>query len=610
MKRDDILELEAISVEHATLTVEREPLYFDQSRTRDGEGPIFGWYHACPGAAQADCVAVICGPIGHEYTRSHRSMRHLADRLAEAGVPAVRFDYHGMGDSPGAELDPDRVAYWQSSIRAAMRQARALSGRRRVCLVGVRLGATMAALVASETPVDLLVLWNPVTKGRAYVRELQAIAMSAARTSSDADSGLESAGFVLSSETLDALRSVDLMNTPCEVNDRALVIGRDDLAADKSLCEHLVAGGVACDYKRVPGWLGMMADHQFTVVPDEALETITEWVGSRSRPWSGEVAPARSARRGINEFDFRAENGKTVRVEEQACRFGEDGHLFGILSRSTPPGDRPAILMLNAGAIHHVGPNRLYVTLARQLSARGFACLRIDIEGIGDSVLRAEGRENHPYPITAVEDTNAAIDFLKRLGYKRFIALGLCSGAHTAFHAALQLEHQRLDDVVLINPWYFHWQEGMSLATSNHFQDVAAYKKSMKDPQRWKRLLRGEVDLMRIARVGLQHASASLVAKAKSLGEVLGLGTDSRLSKDLKRLVRRTRMTMFVSEGDPGRDVLMHEAKRPATRAMKAGRLHLQVIAGADHTFSQSKPRRELLEKLVAHLTQRTAPRA
>lgn len=606
MKRDIILELDDFTVEHGTLVVEREALYFDQSRSRAGEGPIFGWYHSTPSAGQSDCVAVVCGPIGHEYTRTHRTMRHLADSLAGRGIPAVRFDYHGMGDSPGAELDPERVAYWQSSIRAAIRQARALSGRQRVCLIGVRLGATMAALVASDTPVDLLVLWNPVTKGRAYVRELQAIAMSAARTSTDCDDGLESAGFIMSGETLDALRGADLMNTTYDVSDRALVLGRDDLAADKSLCEHLVAGGVACDYERVPGWLGMMADHQFTVIPDAALETIANWVENHSRNWSGRPTSMPSARRSVNEFAFRMENGKTVRVEEQACRFGEDGHLFGVLSRSTPPNDRSAILMLNAGAIHHVGPNRLYVTLARQLSAKGFACLRMDLEGLGDSVLRTQGRENHPYPLNAIEDVGAALEFLKQRGYTRFVTLGLCSGSHTAFHSALELEREPIDELILINPWVYYWVEGMSLDTSRHFEDVAAYRKSMKDPARWKKLLSGQVDLLRMAKVGLAHARSIVKSKAGGVGEVLGLGTDSRLSKDLKKLLAKRRISIFVSDGDPGRDILMHDARRTATKALRTGALQLEAIPGADHTFSQSAPRKDLVERLVTHLTQRT----
>jgi hypothetical protein len=65
-------------------------------------------------------------------------------------------------------------------------------------------------------------------------------------------------------------------------------------------------------------------------------------------------------------------------------------------------------------------------------------------------------------------------------------------------------------------------------------------------------------------------------------------------------------MALFVSEGDPGRDMLLHDAKHVAGKAMKAGELHLQVIPGADHTFSQSKPREELLDRLVTHFTQRS----
>jgi len=132
MRREETFDLEAIPGAATVVQVERRPLYFEQSRARGAEGPIFGWYHSTPAALQSDCVAVLCGPLGHEYTRSHRTMRHLADRLAERGIPALRFDYHGTGDSPGAELDADRVPYWQASIRAAIRQARAVSGRERV----------------------------------------------------------------------------------------------------------------------------------------------------------------------------------------------------------------------------------------------------------------------------------------------------------------------------------------------------------------------------------------------------------------------------------------------------------------------------------------------
>jgi hypothetical protein len=72
-------------------------------------------------------------------------------------------------------------------------------------------------------------------------------------------------------------------------------------------------------------------------------------------------------------------------MNEEAVLIG--GSLVGILSRP-PAGVDPAmpgVLLLNAGRIHRVGPNRLYVAIARRLAAMGFAVCRFDLSGIGDS---------------------------------------------------------------------------------------------------------------------------------------------------------------------------------------------------------------------------------
>ena len=595
--------------EKCVLKVERRPLYFEQSRARGAEGPIFGWYHSTPAALQSDCAAVICGPIGHEYTRAHRTMRHLADRLAEQGIPALRFDYHGIGDSPGAELDPDRVAYWQASVRAAIRQARALSGRERICLIGVRLGGLLAGLVAAESAVDLLVLWNVPAKGRTYVRELQAIAMASQRDPQDSERGLESAGFTMSAQTLDSLRKIDLAQRPTRVGRRVLLVGRDDIAPDTALAEHFKVQHVPCDMIRVPGWLGMMADHQFTEVPEDALDAIADWVLTNVDTCMTAPPPAHECETRVNRFVHETANGAQVQLKEEACLFGAEQHLFGVLTDAGGPKDHPVVLLANAGAIHHVGPNRLYVSLARELAAMGFPAFRFDLESLGDSVLRGAGRENYPYPENATDDVRSAIRMLQARGYRRFIVAGVCSGAHTAYRAGLDIEDARIEEMVLVNPWQFYWVEGMSLSDQQHFVDVAAYRKSMKDPNRWMKLLKGQVNVMRAARVALTHVTGAIAARAKSLGQALGLGEEPRLSRDLKRVLRTRHVTMYFSEGEPGRDLLMHDAKRTAQRAMKAGRLELHAVHGADHTFSQWSARREITQRLLEHFAARYAVR-
>jgi alpha-beta hydrolase superfamily lysophospholipase len=564
----------------------RQPLYIG-----DGANAAFGWLHDSEAAQARDCVAVLCAPVGHEYTRAHRTIRHLADRLADRGIPALRFDYHGIGDSPGTDLDPDRVGRWLADIRAAIEKARALTGRQKVCLVGVRLGGTLAAMATWDAPADMLVLWNPVLKGKTYVRELQAIAMTAEREAHEVDGALESAGFIMSGETIAALKSINLLERDIRAG-RVLVVARDDAAQDMSLNEKLGERGLDNAYYRAPGWSGMMAEHQFTVVPQEAIDHIAEWVDCHSEPFHPPV-DAQPAAPAAREAAFAVDG---VEVTESAVQFGADNHLFGVLTTAGANTGRPAIVMFNAGSVHHVGPNRLYVTLARHLAAAGYDCLRFDLESLGDSVLRAPGRENYPYPTTATADAGAALEFLRSRGYGRIIALGLCSGAHTTFHTGLHFAQYPIEELILINPMSFYWKEGNSLDTSRRFEDAAAYKRSMKDPKRWMKLLRGDVNVKRLMEV--------VAAEAR---DKLKWREDPRLSSDLCKLVDEYKrpITFFIAEGDPGRDILMAGAPRTATRAMKKGAMRIEMIPGADHTFSQFKPRKDLLGRLNAHLSQR-----
>ena len=568
MKRDDV------DLAPAPAAVARTPLRL--------EGGLFAWLHEPRGAEQAGLVAVICAPTAHEYTRAHRTLRHLAERLAGAGIPALRFDYHGTGDSAGTDLDPARVPAWKESIRTAIAEARRLTGCERVCLVGVRMGATLAALVAEEQPVDTLALWNPVVKGRAYVRELQAIAQMAARASDDLAGGIEAAGFITTAETLAALREIDLRQARPRAG-RVLLVQRDDAAGEPL--------PFATETFAAPGWAGMMAEHQFTVVPDAALAALVEKIKRGQSPFRGSVPPC--GKRGQSPF----------------CLFGPERRLFGILEGADAPRQRPAILLFNAGSVHHVGPNRIYVTLARHFAELGFASLRFDLQGIGDSPLGVEGRENHPYPAHAQEDVRAAIDHLRREhGFTRFIAMGLCSGAHTAFHAGLAEDVEGLEELVLINPLTFRYVEGMSLETVTQFADAQQYRKSMKDPGRWLKLLRGDVNFRRLFEVALGHPRTIARSYYHAFCERAWPSRAPQLSRDLRRLFALDRrVTMLVAEGDPGRDILMAGARHTATCALRDGRLTLETIPGGDHTFSQSRPRRALAQRLASCLERHRA---
>lgn len=136
------------------------------------------------------------------------------------------------------------------------------------------------------------------------------------------------------------------------------------------------------------------------------------------------------------------------RVWEEVVRFGPEAQLLGILSRpALLSPDKPAIVILNAGVLHRVGPHRFHVRLARHLAERGLAAVRLDLSGIGDSP--ASGHTG-TFMESAVADVQAVMSALEQRGVRTFVLFGLCSGADNSFAAALR--DARIRGIVLLDP--------------------------------------------------------------------------------------------------------------------------------------------------------------
>ena len=123
---------------------------------------LFGVYHS---AGKNDCVVVMCPPFAEEKKASYRVLYEQAQALASAGVPVLRFDYSGTGDSDGA-FEESTADQWIEDIAAASEFARTQARTEQVCLLGLRLGGTLAASFGS----DRLVLWQPLMDPHAYLR--------------------------------------------------------------------------------------------------------------------------------------------------------------------------------------------------------------------------------------------------------------------------------------------------------------------------------------------------------------------------------------------------------------------------------------------------------
>jgi exosortase A-associated hydrolase 2 len=114
---------------------------------------------------------VLCDPFAEEKKSSQKTLAEMGRALAEAGIPTLHFDYRGTGDSAG-QFEQYNLDDWREDIGAAVDWVRLRWALGRVGLLGLRLGATLAATEAGACRACCLVMWQPVLDGERYAREL------------------------------------------------------------------------------------------------------------------------------------------------------------------------------------------------------------------------------------------------------------------------------------------------------------------------------------------------------------------------------------------------------------------------------------------------------
>src|ERR1700722_14621554 len=130
-----------VAEENGPTTGLADAVYFDSGPHR-----LFGWHHGPAAGKSANIGLVVCKPFGYEAICAHRSVRAFAEAAAALGVPTLRFDYAGTGDSSEIDAEADQVATWTQDVIAAVAELQRCTGVQRVYVLGFRLGALFAVL--------------------------------------------------------------------------------------------------------------------------------------------------------------------------------------------------------------------------------------------------------------------------------------------------------------------------------------------------------------------------------------------------------------------------------------------------------------------------------
>ncbi|MDX2184075.1 MAG: alpha/beta hydrolase [Gemmatimonadaceae bacterium] len=281
---------------------------------------------------------------------------------------------------------------------------------------------------------------------------------------------------------------------------------------------------------------------------------------------------------------------------ERFVAIGTAGELAGILTQHDADQAQAAdvaVVFLNAGFLHRVGPNRMYVTLARRLASHGVLALRYDAAGIGESASRNTDATRHR------RDVADAIDVLDHLeqqfGIRRVILCGLCSGAELAHDVAVV--DSRVDAVIAL--------EGYSYPTLGHYARLI--RAGLRRVSTWRNVLTGRHPLTRWLRPS---------SRTRAAGPSFGFGRAGRkrppqavIAAGLATLVQRgVGLLLFFA----GSDEYSYAAqfRRAFPRVPFGDQLTVYFEPHADHTFSDVPTLDRIAERIEAWVVARYVRRS
>lgn len=592
--------------------IERIPFYIEM-----GKDVLLAWCHLPE--RPSDHAVLICPPVGHEFVNSYRGLRHLADGFAEKGVTTFRMEYQGVGDSSGLDTDPDRLQKWLDSIEYTVNFIKEKCEIKKISLLGLRMGAMLASLISHKVEIENLICWVPVVEGRRYIREMLALQKTGENADLDVDSTtLEGGGFLITRETMNELLSLSLTNITPRAK-QIFLFNTDDLPLPKNLIEAWSNQNFHFKHKTLLGYANMMATPHNSKVPHYAIEEITSikiegnWIDKnifyRLKNYQQTrfdcYTYATSAKESMDA-------GGGFPVAEILCSIPRTP-LFGIFSLPLlrDAESKPTVLLLNAGSVHRIGPNRNYVYIARELLSLGYKVFRLDFLGLGDSVRPELSKENDPYLPEALDNIKQTICYLKEYHHVReVILMGVCSGAYSAFQFALHENETSVREIIPINPLAFYWKEGMSLdySPADYYFDWNLYQESMRRKDRWVKLLKDPKRWFITAKTTITvfciKLSAFLKPFLNQIQRALGAKNIEDLAWDLNVIVKKNVKVKFIfAETDPGYQLLKEGAGKTANRLVNEKKIHIEFIPKANHNFSSHLGRTQLLKRLKEHFS-------
>jgi alpha/beta superfamily hydrolase len=271
-------------------------------------------------------------------------------------------------------------------------------------------------------------------------------------------------------------------------------------------------------------------------------------------------------------------------MREEALLIGSDHAVVGVF---TPAADNAggssdmAAICITAGLLHHVGPHRMHVLLARALAKEGISTLRFDLSGIGDSAIRTDDLIANEVP---VQEINDAINMLESRGFTRFILFGICSGAMRAAKAASG--NSKIAGIILVNTG---GDDGSAEVDTSPAAQLYL-KRSLWNLSAWKNLVTGKVKYRALFYV----LWSALIKKLKPVNKV---------STSIEDLLR-SKVELYSRQGTSILSVLsdrhaqIYELYQQVYDNLRSAQFKTLVYPNTDHLFTSLSQQQDLIDRI------------
>ena len=513
--------------------------------------------------------------FAEEGNKSRHVVARAARTFAGDGWDVMQIDLTGCGDSTGDFVsaswetwldDIDEATAW---LRARCEGTLWLWGLRAGCLL-------LADWQRSRGVKSPTLLWQPVLSGAQHLQQFLRLHLAG--------------GFLGKTERRETVRSL---------RERLRDAGTLEVAG-YALPELVAAGLEAAEL--APSFDGGRALWlEVSNGPEPVLRPASEACIANLRAAGCALSFARRDRAGVladgrarrlpraDRGDARVHaGGERMSITELPCAFDCEGDtLIGVATLPAQPRAR-GLLVVVGGPQYRVGSHRQFVLLARRLAREGFAVMRFDCRGMGDSTGQRRGFE------VIDGDIRAAIDSLQAAcpAVKEVVLWGLCDAASAAM--MYSATDPRVSGLVLLNPWM------RSAATLARTHMKHYYARRLLQQDFWRKLLSGGLDFGVAAGALARNARAALIEPDPR---------DSRAAPFQARAARgmqafKGRSLLVLSGNDLTAKEFVEYAAGDAewTRVLAADSLTRRELPQADHTFSNREDQRAVEEATLEFL--------